>query len=148
VTDPMSVRGRLRITARDQAGRVVEERIVPNLVVLAGRNLVRDHLITGATPVLSHMAVGTGTTAANAADTTLEAEVHRDLITATNTSDGELELLLFLGSTVANGEDITEAGIFTSGFGGTLFARTTFTAITKTASVSVTFTWTITIGGS
>jgi len=146
--DNLRVTGRLRITARDQHGRIVDKRDIPNLVVTTGRNLIRDYLAGSAPAVPSHMAVGTGTTAAAAGDTTLGTEIDRKAITQTTTAAAEVSFLMFLASTEANGNDLTEAGVFTAASGGTMLARTTYAAITKTSLVSITYDWTLSIGAS
>lgn len=148
--DRMKLTGRLLVTAEDiRTGAVVAYRHVDNLVTLVGRNLVRDLLGDATSDRLTHMAVGTGTTAAAAGDTTLGSEVHRDALTQVDVSEsGKISVLLFLGSTVANGFDLTEAGVLTEEIGGKLYARAVYAAITKTASIAVTYDWEFTIGAS
>jgi hypothetical protein len=147
--DPFNLTGRLTIEVTDvRTGALLDTQSVPNLVTLAGRNLVRDHLTIGSNAVLSHYAVGTGTTAAIAGDTALGNELLRDAVTQRDTNDGEIVVTFYLSSTQGNGNDLTEAGVFTAASGGVLFARTVFSPITKTSDVAVTFTHTLSIGAS
>jgi len=149
VKQSITLSGRLHATITDaRTGVVVDERHVDNLVTLVGRNQVRDLLITGTGPTLSHYAVGTGTTPAVAGDTSLQNEVFRDVATQIVELPGEVEVTLYLSSTQANGNDITEAGIFTADLGGAMFARTVFSPINKTSNVAITFAHTISIGAS
>jgi hypothetical protein len=149
MNNELMLSGRLRTTVHDATtGRVLERRSTRNLVTLVGRNLVRDLLITGSGATLSHYAVGTGTTPAVAGDASLQNEVFRDVATQIVELPGEIEVTLYLSSTQANGNDITEAGIFTASSGGAMFARTVFPAINKTSNVAITFAHTISIGAS
>lgn len=141
--------GRLNATVYDNAtGAVLERRSTRNLVTLVGRNLVRDLLLTGSGATLSHYGVGTGTTPAVAGGTSLQNEVFRDVATQVAELPAGIEVTLYLSSTQGNGNDITEAGIFTASLGGTMFARTVFPAINKTSNVAITFAHTISIGAS
>lgn len=120
-----------------------------NLVTLVGRNLIRDFLNgTPATGTTSHFAVGTGSVAPTANDTTLGAEVLRDVVTKRTPDSGKLSVQYYLASTAANGSTLQEAGLFNAASGGTLIARVTYQAIAKTASITVTFTWDININAS
>lgn len=135
------------VTVRDaETGDVVETHEEHNLVTLAGRNLVRDLLNEATDTGLNYFAIGTGTTAAAEGDTALGAEVIRDVFTARSATDGVLTISFFLSSASANGSALTEAGIFTQSTAGVLFARAVHPAINKTSSVTVTYTWAITIG--
>lgn len=126
-----------------------------NLATLAGRNLIRDLLFwkdasdDPRPSGLNFFATGTGATAPAAGDTTLGVEVFRDVVTNRVKTDGQLVLKYFLASTDANGNTLTEAGLFGNGAtatadSGTLYARATFTGIVKTSAIAVTFAWTCT----
>lgn len=120
-----------------------------NLIVLAGRNLLRDFLYDGATPTvdgLTHFAVGTGVTAATANDTTLGTEVFRDTITQKIKDAAKLTVKYYLASGSANGSTLTEAGIFNASAVGTMYARVTHTGIAKDATISITYSWDLTWG--
>jgi len=144
----MPVRVNVRIEVVDATGRTVSVQERHNLVTLAGRDLARDLLVGDSAATVTHFAVGTGSTAVAAGDTSLGSEVYREAITQTSTSSGAIEFKHYLPSTEANGVDLTEAGLLTATSGGVLFARVVFAAISKTASVGVTFTWTVSIGAS
>ncbi len=117
-----------------------------NLVPLSGRNLVRDFL-NGAVSVgtITHLAIGTGTAAPTANDTALQTEVFRDAVTKRTPDVGKLSIQYYLPSTAANGNTLTEAGLFNAANGGTLVARVTYQPIAKTASLVITYTWDILI---
>ncbi len=145
--DVLRLRGHLAVDLVDHAtGRRwrVEQK---NLVVTAGKNLVRDFLAGDSVAGITHLAVGTGNTAAAAADTELDTEVEREPITAVSKNSGQLVVTYFLATGVANGNTLREAGLFNDGSAGTMFSRAVLASdIVKTSSVSATFTWTITVG--
>ena len=129
-----------------RTGRLLKKIEKHNLVTSAGRNLVRSLLTTADTTALTHMGVGTGTTAPASLDTALETEVARPALTQINNTDtGEFECKLFLDASTANGSDLTEAGLFTASSGGTLFARVTHDAISKSSAITITYTWTVAV---
>ena len=139
--------GALRLEVRRRGVLWCVQR-VPNLVTLAGRNLIRDLLARepGAAG-LSYFALGTGTTAPSSADTRLAAEVFRDTFTQLTLGTGQLTVRYFLGSGAANGYALAEAGLFggsaspTPG-SGTLYSRVVFLdPIPKTQAITVTFIW-------
>ena len=118
---------------------------IPNLVVTSGRNLVASRL-AGAGSDITHMAVGSGATAAAAAQTALTSEIDRNGLTVSGGTavDNTVEY----ASTWAAGDgsgSLTEAGLFTASSGGTMLARTVFAVVNKGVNDSITITWTITI---
>ena len=83
-----------------------------NLVVSAGKNFVASRLAGVTDDVMSHMAIGTDSTAADAADTTLAAEAGRVALTSTNVVDNEITYTATFGAGVGTGA-IVEAGVLT-----------------------------------
>lgn len=146
INDSLALTGALVIKVNEE---VVQE--TNNLVVTAGKNWVADRM-ANANTVMTHMAIGTGTTAAAAGDTTLETESDRNTL---STSGGTVS-----GNTItyeatwpagdpnsASGSNvaITEAAIFDAATGGDMLARTVFAVVNKTDLDSMTITWTITV---
>ena len=127
-------------------GQLIDRMRYHNLVPLAGRNAIRDFLFSGtAGGNISHFAFGTGLSDPAASDTALQAEVYRAAITKKISNTGQVQYQQFLSSSQCNGYSLTEAGIFNNSVGGTLFARVKHQAIAKTASITVTYNWTINI---
>jgi hypothetical protein len=122
-----------------------------NLYVTLGKTLIANLLnCTADVTGLNYFAVGTGDTAAALTDTKLEAEEFRDTFTKTTVTTGNLNVQYYLASGDANGNTLTEAGLFgddATGVAdsGTLAARAVHTGIAKTASVAITYSWDITI---
>lgn len=134
-------------------GELLRTEETHNLFVDAGLNMLRDFLNVGAVTGLNRFAIGTGTTAVTAADTLLVTEVFRDQFTQKTTASKQLTVKYFLASGSANGNTITEAGIFGNGAtntanSGTLFARVLQTADAKTSAEAWTFSWIFTFSAS
>lgn len=125
-------------------GRLVERIQRHNLVTTAGRNLIRDLLNGVPAKHISHVAVGSGTAAADKGDTALKSERYRGEVTSRVPWTGQLTLQSFVNGDQGNGP-LSEAGLFNAPTGGVLFARVVFPTISKSSSLTVTFTWDITI---
>ena len=143
-----TLRPRVNVTIDVQdaiTGVLLHRQRVHNLVVTAGRNLLRDFLNGDAVTGLTHFAVGTDATAAAATDTTLGAEVFRDALTAKVEDTAKLTCRYYLASGDANGDTLAEAGLLTAAVAGTMYARVVLAStIAKTTSIAVTFTWELT----
>jgi len=124
-----------------------------NLVVTAGKHLIGDMLIdvSGYDTGITYCAVGTGTTAAAAGDTTLETETHREAITSKFRTGLTLVLMTFFVAADIN-VYLHEVGLFghstASGTpdSGVLFARALLDYDNSGGSpTDATFIWEITI---
>lgn len=138
LNDGLKLTGKLSIAINDE---VVQE--VPNLVVTAGKNYVADRIKNNST-VMSHMAIGTGSTAAAAGNTALGSESARTALTSSTVSSNEIVYVDTFAAGVGTGA-ITEAGIFNASSGGTMLCRTVFSVVNKGASDAMTITWTVTV---
>jgi hypothetical protein len=138
INDGLKLTGALTIALNDE---VVQE--TKNLVVTAGKNWVADRM-NNANTVMTHMALGTGTTAAAAGNTTLVTELDRNALTSTTVSTNTIAYAATWAAGDGTGA-ITEAGIFDAASSGDMLARTVFSVVNKAASDSITITWTITI---
>ena len=139
--DTVALKGKLTILLN---GTVVQE--TDNLVVTAGKNWIAQRMQRTSLGVMTHMAVGTGTTAAAVGNTALVTEVSRVALT---TSGGVVAAaVITFATTYAAGvatAALTEAGIFNAASGGTMLARTVFSVINKAAVDSMTISWDVTI---
>jgi len=122
---------------------------IHNLVVSTGKEHVtarlKDNTSDGA---MSHMAIGTGSTAAADADTALGTEAVRTAFdSAADTSGTNTIKFITTFAAVGSGSAvaITEAGIFNASSTGTMLARTVFGAVNKGSTDVMTITWTITV---
>ena len=137
--DDLKMKGHLSIAVN---GEVVHE--VPNLVVTTGKNFVASRIKDTTSAAMSHMAIGTGATAAAAGDTALGSEAARSSLTSTTVVDNVVTYVASFGAGSGTGA-ITEAGLFNAVGAGTMFCRTTFAVVNKGASDSMTITWSVTV---
>jgi len=138
ITDDLKLTGALTIALNDE---IVQE--TENLVVTAGKNWVADRM-NNANTVMTHMAVGTGTTEALAAQTALVTETDRNTLTSTTVTNNAVAYVATWAAGDATAA-LTEAGIFDAASSGDMLARTVFSVVNKGAADSMTITWTITV---
>lgn len=144
MNEALSLKGQLKILIENVHNGKVEQIVQDNLVILSGRNLIRDLLSGAATSGLEYMALGTDTSDPTVTPTITE--VFRKQITAMTEADGKLTVDLYLSSTEANGNTLTSAALFGNGGtattgSGTQYNKVTYEGIPKDSSLAVTFTW-------
>jgi hypothetical protein len=141
-------RGRLSIVVTDQHGYAKEKREIDNLVVNAGLAYIISRMVGVAKAVMSHMAVGSGTSSAAAANTDLGNLLgSRKALTSTTISGANNESVVYV-CTFSPGEGtgaVTEAGIFNASSSGDMLCRTVFAVVNKAATDTMVITWTITL---
>lgn len=137
--DSLEMTGHLAIAINDE---VVQE--VPNLVVTSGKGYVASRMKDTSQNAMSHMAIGTGSTAANASDTALGSEAVRNSLTSSTVSGGTITYVATFGASEGTGA-ITEAALLNASSGGTMLCRTVFAVVNKGAQDSMTITWSVTV---
>ena len=142
--DSSKVTGSVNVVVRGEDGKVKQEFTVPNLVVDSGLDYIASRIKDASATAMSHMAVGTDTTAAAAGDTTLGTESVRVTLTSTTVTDNAVAYVATFAAGTGTGA-LTEAAILNASSGGTMLCRTVFSVINKGASDSMTVTWTVTI---
>jgi len=139
INDALKMKGRLQIHVNDE---LVQE--VDNLVVTAGKGYVASRMKDTTATAMSHMAIGSGSTAAAAGDTALGNELGRVALTSTTVSSAVVTYVASFPAGTGTGA-VTEAGILNASSGGTMLCRTVFSVVNKGASDSMTVTWTVTV---
>jgi len=137
--DGLKLTGKLKIAIN---GDTVQE--IPNVVVTDGKEYVASRMKDATATAMSHMAIGTDSTAASTSDAALGAEAGRVSLTSTTVTSNEVEYVATFGAGTGTGA-ITEAGILNAASSGTLLCRTVFSVVNKGASDSMTITWTVTV---
>ena len=143
--DKLQVKGKVKIVLRDKDGNVKDQRDINNLVVDAGKDYIASRIEGTSDSVMSHMALGTGTTSAAADDTALETELDRNALDSTVVTDNEVAYTATYAAGDATGA-ITEAGIFNASSAGSMLCRTVFPVVNKGAGDSMAISWTVTVG--
>ena len=142
--DKSEATGKLTIEIKNPQGTVIETREVKNLVVDDGLEFIASRMKDTSSTAMSHMAIGTGSTAAAASDTALGTEAARQGLTSTTVTANAVAYVASFAAGSGTGA-ITEAGILNGASGGSLLCRTVFSVVNKGASDSMTITWTVTI---
>jgi hypothetical protein len=142
--DETKATGKLTVEIKDKDGNVKDTRELKNLVVTTGLGFIASRMKEATADAMSHMAIGTGTTAAAAGQTALVTEAARQALTSTTVSSNTVEYVAAFAAGTGTGA-ITEAGVLNAATSGTLLCRTVFSVVNKGASDSMTITWTITI---
>lgn len=146
--DGLKLKGRVGIVLKDKDGNVKETREIDNLVVDAGLDFIASRMEGTSSDVMSHMALGSGTTAASASDTDLESILgSREALDSTTVTDNAVAYVASFEAGDATGA-VTEAGIFNASSGGSMLCRTVFSVVNKAADDTMSVTWTITISAA
>ena len=142
--ETIKMKGELDIVVRDSSGNIKETRHIPNLVVTAGKNYIASRMVGTASSIMSHMAIGTGTTTPAVGDTTLTTEAGRVALGSGTDSNNQVTYTATFSAGTGTGA-ITEAGVFNANTGGTMLCRTTFPVVNKAAGDSIAVTWVVTV---
>ena len=139
LNDSLKMVGHLAIALN---GEVVRE--IDNLVVTVGKNFVASRIKDATVSAMTHMAIGTGTTAAAAGQTILVSEADRNTLTSTTVANNVVTYVASYAAGEGTGA-ITEAALLNASSGGVMLARTVFSVVSKGASDSMTITWSVTV---
>lgn len=139
--------GRLNVVLLDANGNKKDERNINNLVVTDGLEFIASRMTGTGDAIMSHMALGSGATAAAAGDAGLGSELGRVALTDDAVSGSSITYSATFGAGESTGA-VTEAGIFNNATGGTLLCRTVFSTVNKGASDSLAVTWTVSISAA
>lgn len=142
--DNIKASGTLLIQLFDKDGNLKLEREEKNLVVTTGLSFIASRMKDATATVMSHMAIGSSSTAAALGNTTLGTELGRSALTSTTVTTNATQYIASFGPGVGTG-NVVEAGIFNAASAGTMLNRSVFGIITKDATDSLQITWTVTI---
>lgn len=141
--DMIKATGALRLVLTKADG-TSEEFDFKNLVVTVGKEFVASRMVGTASNVMSHMALGSGTTAPAAGNTALETELGRVALAGAVAASNVVTYTATFSAGTATGA-VTEAGIFNASSAGTMLCRTVFSVVNKGVDDALSVTWTITI---
>ena len=145
LNDTFKPTGELEIVVRGPDGNIKEIRKAKNLVVSAGKTYIASRMVSGSVaPIMSHMAIGTGTATPGASDTTLGTEAGRVTLASGSNSANAITYTATFPAGTGTGA-ITEAGVLNAASAGTMLCRTTFPVVNKAAGDSIAVTWVVTI---
>jgi len=146
--ETLKLYGQLAIVLKDKDGNVKEERTEKNLVVTTGLNYIASRMKDATATAMTHMALGSGTTNALAAQTDLITLLgSREALDSTTVTANAVAYVSSFEAGDATGA-VTEAGIFNAATSGTMLCRVKFDVVNKAADDTMTVTWTITLAAS
>lgn len=129
----------------DASGKPYGTGVVKNMVVTTGKTYCAQRFVSNATAVVSHVAIGSGTTAPALGQTALTTETARAaLSTQTNTANVS-NLIGTIPAGTGTGT-VEEVGLFNAAAGPTMIARALTGTIGKPAGLGLQFTWDVTHG--
>jgi len=144
----LKLSGQVNIVLRDKNGNVKEERTEENLVVTSGLGYIASRMKDASATAMTHMGLGSGTTAAAAGQTDLVTLLgSREALDSTTVTANAVAYVSSFEAGDATGA-VTEAGIFNAASGGTMLCRVVFSVVNKAADDTMTVTWTITVSAS
>lgn len=148
INDNLKLRGDVAIVVKDKDGKVKDSREIHNLVVSTGLEYICSRMAGTSASVMSHMAVGSGATAASAGQTDLVSILgSREALDSTSASSNTITYVSSFEAGEGTGA-VTEAGIFNASSSGTMLCRTVFAVVNKDADDTMSITWSITLTAS
>jgi hypothetical protein len=144
----LNATGKLSVELYGPDGNLKEERHVTNVVVDDGLDHIAARLGDAVPPTaMSHMAIGSDSTAAAAADTALGTELGRVALTSTTVTNSSVQYIGDFPAGTGTGA-VVEAGVLNASSGGTMLCRTVFAVVNKGAADTLKITWTVTVADS
>jgi hypothetical protein len=140
----LKVVGNVDVVLTGADGQIKDQREIKNLVVTSGLAFIASRMRDASASVMSHMAVGAGTTAAALGNTGLVSELGRVALTSTTVNSNQIVFTATFPAGTGTGA-VTEAGILNAGAAGTMLCRTVFSVVNKDAGDTLSITWSVTI---
>lgn len=141
--EQIKVTGQVCITVTDKNGQVKDRREIKNLVVTTGKTFIAARMV-GTPTAMSHMALGSGSTAAAVGDTALGTELGRVALASATSSGAIVTYTASFPAGTATGA-VVEAGTFNDPTTGTMLCRTVFAVVNKGVDDAMSVTWAITV---
>ena len=135
--DKLKIKGLINITVTDSDGKIKDQRSIKNVITNVSLAEISGLIgNTGSKTAFTYLAVGTGTTAVSAGDTTLETEITDSglarasaTVSQVTTTQANDTLRLSNAFSVSGTKAVTEAGALNASSGGTLFGHQVFSAV-------------------
>lgn len=143
--ETIKAKGHIHIKLYDKQHNLKEERNIDNVVVTVGKTYLAAWLAAAsqAGSFMSWIGLGSGTNAANSADTDIQTPLDDRLQGVLTSNSNVWTNTCEFGAGESTGA-VAEAGLFSAVTAGTMFARQTFTAVPKGADDTLELVWTVT----
>jgi hypothetical protein len=153
INEAFDMKGRLTLRLYNRQGKLVRETAADNDIVMTGRDLVAKLFAKVSIDPISHIAVGTGTTAVDpAVDKKLQSELFRKDITPIDPAKditplgNKVRVVVSTELDFAEGNGaLTEAAMFNGKDPGSsvMYNRVVFPPVNKTSDFKLTLVWEI-----
>ena len=148
INEDLKLRGDVAIVLKDKDGNVKDSREIHNLVVSAGLEFICSRMAGTSADVMSHMALGSDTTAAAAGQTDLLSILgSREALDSSTASNNTITYVSSFEAGEGTGA-VTEAGVFNAASSGTMLCHVIFPVVNKQADDTMSVTWIITLTAS
>jgi hypothetical protein len=151
INENLKLSGELSIVLKDKDGNVKDTRDIKNLVVNGGLAFIISRMQGTDKAVMSHMALGSSTTATAGDQTDLISMLGaRESIDSVSTLGVNSEKVRYVCNFEAGDSTgaVTEAGVFNAATGGDMLCRTVFDVVNKAADDTMAITWTVTLAAA
>jgi hypothetical protein len=151
INENLKLSGQLNIVLKDKNGNVKVDRTETNLVVQKGLEFIIDRMTGTSKAVMSHMALGSSSTAEAAGQTDLVSILGaRETLDSTSIPTATKHKVVFVSTFEAGDATgaVKEAGIFNALTSGDMLSRVVFDVVNKAADDTMTVTWTITLSAT
>ena len=143
--DNLNFKGSVHLQVIDPDGNVKETRSVSNVVTASGKEYITNRMTSSSPNLMSHMAIGSSSTAASASDTTLPSEITRVPLTSSIPSGNEITYVANFGSGTPSGTvSVSGAAIFNAASSGTMLCSVRFNTVTKEELDTISTNWIVT----
>ena len=143
LNDQLKVTGDVVVEITGPDGQIKDRREIKNLVVATGKTFIAGRMV-GTPTAMSHMAVGSSSTAAANGDTALGASLGRVALTSGTSSGAVVTYVATFPPGTGTGA-VVEAGVFNDPTTGTMLCRTVFAVVNKGVDDAMSITWAITV---
>jgi hypothetical protein len=143
LNDQLKVTGDVVVEITGADGQIKDRREIKNLVVATGKTFIASRIV-GTPTAMSHMAVGSSSTAAANGDTALGASLGRVALTSATSSGAVVTYVATFPAGTGTGA-VVEAGVFNDPTAGTMLCRTVFAVVNKGVDDAMSITWAITV---
>lgn len=145
--DSVTVTTKVVLELIDQDGNVVARREKSNKVVSAGLALLASR-ISGSGNALTHVGIGSGSTAPALGDTDLQTPLARRAFDSAGSVVGSTVTFYTTIPAGTGTGTVTEAGLFNAAAAGTMFSRLVIDPVVKTAAMALVVSWAVTFTGN
>jgi hypothetical protein len=143
LNDQLKVTGDVVVEITGPDGQIKDRREIKNLVVATGKTYIAGRIV-GTPTAMSHMAIGSNSTAATTADTAVGSELGRVALSSSVSSGAVVTYVASFPAGTGTGA-VVEAGIFNASSAGIMLCRTVFAVVNKGADDAMSITWAITV---